>query len=186
MVSHSGRHHRSRAELAALKGLIHANDPDSTERRAGTRHVIDALGALDSGAISRAKTAIALHPGSDGQAALLASYRASTGSASTRRQEVTKGRQPITALFAINGAPEPELPQGRTTGEGHRRGCNGRLSEGPYVRAHWKRQAYGPKRSKRRWIVVEDYARGPELEEDQIAVKRLAEGRHPAGEGTNE
>ena len=151
---------RSRAGVAVLKGLIHADDPESTESQDGSRQVIDALAAPDSGAIARAKTAIAMHLDNDGRATPLASYRASTGSASTRRREVTTRRRSITALFAIERAPEPEPPPERTPGEGHRWSGNGRLRERHHVRAHWKRQAYGPKRSKRRWIVVEGYARG--------------------------
>ena len=170
---------RSRAGGAALKGLIHADNPGSTESRADAKRGIDALAAVDSGAIARAKTAIAMHLENDGRATPLASYRASTGSASTQRHEVTAGRRSITALFAIERAPEPEPPEERTTAEGHGRGGNGRRRTQHHVRAHSKRQAYGPKRSKRRWIVVEGYARGPEPEEDQIAITRLPEGRLP-------
>ena len=168
---------RSEVGVAVLKGLIKANDPESPENRVGTIQIIDALAAPDSGAIARAKTAIAMHLENDGRATPLASYRASTGSTSTQRQEVSTGRRSITALFAIERAPEPEPAEEHPTGEGHRPGGRGRLRERHHVRAHWKRQAYGPKRSKRRWKVIEGYTRGPEPEEDQIAMTRLAEGQ---------
>ena len=168
---------RSEVGVAVLTGLIKADDPESPESRTGTRQVIDVLAAPDSGAIARAKTAIAMHLENDGRATPLASYRASTGSTSTQRQEVPRGRRSITALFAIERAPEPEPPEERPTGEGHRGTGNGRLRERHHVRAHWKRQAYGPKHSKRRWKVIEGYTRGPEPEEDQIAMTRLAEGQ---------
>ena len=99
--------------FAALKGLIHTDSPDSTESRAGTRQVINAPAAPDSGAIAHAKSAVALHLGSDGQATPLASFRASTGSANTPRREVIAGHRTITVLCAIERAPEPEPPQER-------------------------------------------------------------------------
>ena len=168
---------RSEVGVAVLKGLIKANDPESPESRVGTIQIIDVLAAPDSGAIARAKTAIAMHLENDGRATPLASYRASTGTTSTQRQEVSTGRRSITALFAIERAPEPEPAEEHATGEGHRPGGRGRLRERHHVRAHWKRQAYGPKRSKRRWKVIEGYTRGPEPAEDQIAMTRLAEGQ---------
>ena len=52
---------------------------------------------------------------------------------------------------------------------------NGRLRARHHVRAHWKRQAFGPQLSHRRWIVVEPYARGPAPAQNQIVVTRLPE-----------
>ena len=51
----------------------------------------------------------------------------------------------------------------------------------PEVEPHWKRQAYGPRRSRRRWIVIDRYERGPAPEDDQIVVTRLPERRREDG-----
>ena len=180
---------RSGAGLAALRCPVHADDPQSPESRAGLEHVIKALAAPDTGTIARAKTAIALHLASDGRAAPLASYRPSTTRARTRGargEELPAGQRSITALFALERAPEPEPADERATGERHQRGDGGRLRTRQHVRAHWKRQAFGPKLARRRWIVVEGYARGPAAEEDQIVMTRLAPGQLRSGNNTGE
>ena len=107
---------RSGAGLAALRTPVHADDPDNPESRAGLEQIVEALTAPDTGPIARAKTAIALHLANDGRAAPLASYRPSTDSAHARCGDA--GATPpksITALFAIERAPEPETaePHGR-------------------------------------------------------------------------
>ena len=103
---------RSGTGLAALRSPVHADDPDNPESRAGLEQIIETLTAPDTGPIARAKTAIALHLANDGRAAPLASYRPSTDSAHARCGDA--GQQPpksITALFAIERAPEPETAQ---------------------------------------------------------------------------
>ena len=172
---------RSGAGLAALRCPVHVDDPDNAESRAGTQHVIDTLAAPDTGPVARAKTAIAVHLASDGRAAPLASYRASTAGAGARSEVLPAGRASITALFALERAPEPEPAELRSAGEGDRWGGGGRLHARHHVRAHWKRQAFGPRLARRRWIVVEGYARGPEPQEDQIVMTRLAQGQLRAG-----
>ena len=100
---------RSGTGLAALRSPVHADDPDNPESRAGLEQIIETLTAPDTGPIARAKTAIALHLANDGRAAPLASYRPSTDSAHARCGDA--GATPpksITALFAIERAPEPE------------------------------------------------------------------------------
>ena len=176
---------RTAAGVAVLKQPVHVDDPDNPESQAGTRHVIDTLAAPDTGSIARAKTAIALHLASDGRAAPLASYRPSPAGARARGEELPAGQRSITALFALDRAPEPESAEKRATGEGHRRG-GGRLHARQHVRAHWKRQAFGPRLTRRRWIVVEGYARGPAPEDDQIVMTRLAEQQHRAGDTAGE
>ena len=168
---------RSRSGVAALKSPLHVDDPDNAESRAGIKHVIDSLAAPGTGPITRVKTAIAMHLAHDGRAVPLASYRASTAGASARSQEAPARHKSITALFALERAPEPEPAEDRATGEEHRRGGGGPLRARHHVRAHWKRQAFGPKRSRRRWIVIEGYARGPVPRDDQIAMTRLARGQ---------
>ena len=166
---------RRRSGLVGLGCPLLLDDPSNTESRAGTKHVIDTLAAPDSGSIVRAKTAIAMHLASGGQPAPLASYRASTPSA--RRNEAPAARHSTAALFALERAPEPEPADERSAAEGHGWGTGRRLRARHHVRAHWKRQAFGPKLSRRRWIVVEGYARGPVPREDQIVMTRLNDER---------
>ena len=177
---------RSGAGLAALRGRIHVDNPHDAESRACTQHVIDTLAAPDTGPIARAKTAIAVHLASDGRAAPLSRYRASAGSTSERRRQVSAEQHSITALFALERAPEPVPAQDRSTGEGRRSGAGGRLRARHHVRAHWKRQAFGAKLARRRWIVVEGYVRGPVPGDDQIVVTRLAQRQRPARDTTRE
>ena len=177
---------RSRSGLAALGCPVHVDDPDNAESRAGTWHVIDSLAAPDTGPIARAKTAIALHLASDGRAAPLTTYRPSTAGASARGEELPAGRASITALFALERAPEPEPAEGSSTGEGRPWSGAKRLRARHHVRAHWKRQAFGPKLARRRWIVVEGYARGPAPREEQIVMTRLAEREFRAADHTGE
>ena len=54
------------------------------------------------------------------------------------------------------------------------------------VGPHWNRQAYGPRHSRRRWIVVERYKRGPAPEEDQIVLTRLAERQARGGDAAED
>ena len=92
----------------------------------------------------------------------------------------------VTALFAIEQAPEPESAEAQAQGRGCGRGGGGQLKERQRVRAHFKRQAYGRRLSRRRLIVIEGYRRGPAPEDDQIVVTRLAEGELRAGRNTRE
>ena len=178
---------RSGTGLAALRSPAHADDPDNPESRAGLKQIIETLAAPHTGPVARAKTAIALHLANDGRAAPLASYRPSTDSAHARCGDA--GATPpksITALFAIDRAPEPETAEPHGKGSGHSRAGGGQLEERQRVRAHFKRQAFGPRLSRRRLIVIEGYRRGPAPEEDQIVVTRLAEGELRAGRNTRE
>ena len=177
---------RTAAGVAVLKQPVHIDDPDNPESQAGTRHVIDTLAAPEIGSVARAKTAIAVHLASDGAAAPLGNYRPSTASARTATERAPPGHRSATALFAIERAPEPETAQEAPTGKGHHGGAGAQLQARQRVRAHWKRQAFGPKHSRRRWIVVESYRRGPAPGEDQITITRLAHRQlrtgHNAGE----
>ena len=178
---------RGRAGVAVLKYPVHVDDPASPEAQAGTKLVVDTLAAPDSGSVARAKTAIALHLAHDGEAAALGPYRASTAGAWSPRQGVAARRRSFTALFALKRAPEPERGEDHATGPGgHRRGGGGPLRARQEVAPHWKRQAYGPRRSRRRWIVIERYERGPAPDDDQIVVTRLAERQRPGGDDTGE
>ena len=152
---------RSSAGLAALRAPVHADDPDNPESRAGLEQIIEALTAPHTGPVARAKTAIALHRANNAQAPALGSYRPSAGSARARADDA--GARPprsITALFAIERAPEPETAELHAEGRGHGRGGGGRLEERQRVRAHFKRQAFGSRLSRRRLIVIEGYRRG--------------------------
>ena len=193
----SANDERSRLGLATLRGLIHVDNPHDAESRAGTtrddggapsesevhagtQYVIDILATPDTGPIARAKTAIAVHLANDGGATPLGRYRPSTAGADPQGRETPQARRSITpsvtTLFALERAPEPEAPEDRAAGDGHHGDGGGRLSVRHHVRAHWKRQAFGPRHSRRRWIVVEGYTRGTAPEEDQIVMTRLAEG----------
>ena len=173
----------SHAGLAAFRCPVHADDPASAESQAALQDVIATLAAPDTGAISRAKTAIALHLAADGRAAPLGRHRPSTGARAVRAETVPGGQGTVTALFALERAPEPESAEAHPAEEARHPGGGGALRARHHVRAHWKRQAFGPRLSRRRWIVVEGYARGPAPGEDQIVVTRLAEGERRAGAG---
>ena len=178
---------RSSEGLAALRTPVHADDPDNPESRAGLEQIIETLAAPHTGPIARAKTAIALHFANNAQAPALRSYRPSGGTAQARSDDAgARPARSITALFAIERAPEPETAKLHAEGRGHGRGGGGRLEERQRVRAHFKRQAFGPRLSRRRLIVIEGYRRGPKPEEDQIVVTRLAEGELRAGRNTRE
>ena len=178
---------RSSAGLAALRTPVHADDPDNPESRAGLDQIIETLAAPHTGPIARAKTAIALHLANNAQAPALRSYRPSAGSARARADDAgARPARSITALFAIERAPEPESAEAHAKGSGHSRAGGGQLKERQRVRAHFKRQAFGPRLSRRRLIVIEGYRRGPAPEEDQIVVTRLAEGELRAGRNTRE
>ena len=175
---------RAGAGLVALRCPVYADDPESPESRAGLGHIVDTLAAPDTGAIARAKTAVALHLAADGRAAPLGRYRPSIANAGTRDAMPPAERGAITALFALERAPEPEPAEAHSGGDGHRAGGGGALRVRQHVRAHWKRQAFGPKHSRRRWTVVEGYTRGPAPQDDQIVVTRLAEGELRPGDNT--
>ena len=170
---------RSRSGVAVLKYPVHVDDPASPESQAGTQYFIDTLAAPDTGSVAQAKTAIALHLANDGEAAPLGPYRASTAGMRWPRQGADATRRSFTALFALERAPEPERGEDHATGQsGHRRGGRGPLLERQEVGPHWRRQAYGPRHSRRRWIVIDSYK--------QTVVTRLAERQRPAGDMTGD
>ena len=164
--------------MAVLRYPVHVDDPDDAEKQAGTRLVIDTLAAPDTGTIARMRSAIALHLSADRDPTALGPYRASTAGAQTPREAAREQRGSFTALFALRRAPEPQRGEDRATAKaGHRHGGRGPLLELQEVAPHWKRQAHGPRHSRRRWIVIERYERGPAPAEDQIEVTRLAKGQ---------
>ena len=167
---------RTRAGVAVLGSPVRVNDPENPESQAGAMRVIDTLAAPDTGAVARAKTAITLHLANGGEPAPLGPYRPSTADAATTRQGPAATRRSPTTLFALTRAPEPERGERDATGRsGYRHGGGGRLVARQEVRTHWKRQAHGPRHSKRRWQLIERYERGPAPEEDQVVLTRLAE-----------
>ena len=167
---------RSRAGVAVLGSPVRVDDPDNPESQAGAMRVIDTLAAPDIGALARAKSAVTLHLANGGEPASLRPYRASPADAAPARQGPVATRLPPTTLFALKRAPEPERGEHQATGRlGHRHGGGGRLLALQEVGPHWKRQAYGPRHSKRRWQLIERYERGPAPEEDQVVLTRLAE-----------
>ena len=167
---------RSQSGVAVLRYPVHVDDPANAEGQAGARLVIDTLETRGTGTIARVRSAIALHLSADGEPTAIGPYRVSTAGAQTPRETAPERRGSFTALFALRRAPEPERGEDRTTAKaGHRHGARGPLLERHEVAPHWKRQAHGPRHSKRRWIVVERYERGPAPAEDQIEVTRLAE-----------
>ena len=167
---------RTRVGVAVLGSPVRVDDPDSPESQAGAKWVIDTLAEPDTGSVARARAAIALHLANGGEPAPLGPYRASTAGAATTRQGPAATRRSPTMLFALTRAPEPERCEHGATGRGgHRRGGGGRLLARQEVGPHWKRQAHGPRHSKRRWQLIERYERGPAPEEDQVVLTRLAE-----------
>ena len=174
---------RSVEGLAALRAPIHVDDPDNPASRAGLEQVVETLAAPAIGVIARAKTAITVHLEADGRAVPLAQYRPSAGGATARGETARRGKESATALFAIERAPEPERAEPHGAGDGQGIGNRGPLEERQRVRAHWKRQAFGPRLARRRRIVVESYERGPAPHGDQIVMTRLAEGGPHARRG---
>ena len=169
---------RSRAGVAVLGSPMRVDDPDNPESQAGAIQVIDALAAPDTGAVARAKRAITLHLANDGAPAPLGLYRPSNADAARARQGPAATRPPPTTLFALSRAPEPERADRHATGRrGHRHGGGRRLLARQEVGPHWKRQAHGPRHSKRRWQLIERYERGPAPEDDQVVLTRLAESQ---------
>lgn len=167
---------RSRAGVAVLGSPVRVDDPDNPESQAGATQVIDTLAAPETGSVARAKSAITLHLANDGEPAPLGPYRPSTAGAGTERQGPAATRPTPTPLFALKRAPEPERAERHATGRsGHRHGGGRRLLALQEVGPHWKRQAHGPRHSKRRWQLIERYERGPAPEEDQVVLTRLAE-----------
>lgn len=167
---------RSRTGVAALRYPVHVDDPANADGQASAQLVIDTLAVPDTGTVTRVRSAIALHLSADGEPTALGPYRASTAGAHSPREAACERRGSYTALFALRRAPEPERGQDGAGAKGrHRAGGRGPLLDRQEVGPHWKRQAHGPRHSKRRWIVVERYERGPAPEDDQIEVTRLAE-----------
>ena len=105
--------------------------------------------------------------------------REANRSAGTLRTAVSEQPPPETqSIFALVRAPDPVLADAATkvevTGKGMERGPP---AEHHYVRAHFKRQAYGPKQSLRRVICIEGYWRGPEPDELHVVLERMSDER---------
>ena len=165
--------------VAVLAFPMRVDDPKSPQSQAGAKTVIDAMTAPDTGPIARAKTAIALHLATDGRAAPLGRYHPSGRYARTGSGAAPPGHMPTPTLFALERAPEPEPAEAHARGDEQHGSDGGRLRTRHQVRAHWKRQAFGPQLARRRWIVVEGYARGPTPRDDQIVMIRIAERTGP-------
>ena len=166
---------RTPPAIAALKCPVHIERPDDPATRDGIGKLMDILTAPD-GAVGRAKSAIAMHrANNDATPPALAPYRQSQHAG---RENGASGAAtpPGTELFAIERAPEPVAHTGTTQAFASRQLEGQALTERQRVRAHWKHQPFGPKRSRRRWIVVESYQRGPAPRDDQITLTRLAAG----------
>ena len=170
---------RTHGGVAVLAFPVRVDDPKSPQSQAGAKTVIDAMAAPGTGPIARAKTAIALHLATDGRATPLGRYHPSGRHPRTGSAAAPPAHMPTPALFALERAPEPEPAQAHARGDEQRGTTGGRLRARHHVRAHWKRQAFGRQRARRRWIVVEGYARGPTPREDQIVMTRIAEGTGP-------
>ena len=167
---------RTQPGLAALRCPVHVDDPDNPESAAGLALAIETLAAPATGPIARVKTAISLHLASNDKPEALGPYRPSTPDARTPNDMGSTEQASITTLFALKRAPNPKGGDEDPTGKrGHGRGGGQKLLARQEVEPHWKRQAYGPKLSRWRWIVIERYERGPPPEEDQIVITRLAE-----------
>ena len=167
---------RTQVGVAVLGAPVRVDDPGNPASQAGAIRVIDTLAAPDTGSVARAKSAITLHLANDGEPAPLGPYRPSTADTAPARHGPAATRPPPTTLFALTRAPEPERGERHATGRrGHRHGGDRRLVARQEVGPHWKRQAHGPRHSKRRWQLIERYERGPAPEEDQVVLTRLAE-----------
>ena len=169
------------AGVAILDYPIRVDDPHKQEGSAGLMTVIEALATPETGAIARVETAVALHLAHGGAATPLGPYRASVARGHARSIPAGRGRAGPDRLFALERAPEPEHRPVAGPGKGRRKARAGTALESlQTVGPHWKRQAHGPKRSKRRWIVIDEYERGPKAEADQIVMTRLAERQQAA------
>ena len=84
------------------------------------------------------------------------------------------------SVFRLVRAPDPmrtdEADDGKPGGKRtDADGARGTLQERQYVSAHWKRQAHGPAGRLRRTIIIEGYWRGPEPDDEHIALTRMAD-----------
>ena len=177
----AGEH--SGAGLATLRYPVHVDDPAHAKAQAQLQHVVEMLAAPHTGPVARARAAIALHLSHTHAPAPLGPYRASQASERAARRPGSGAREAaFPRLFAVERAPEPipSAPNTQAPG-GHRSADRGALVERHTVRAHWKRQAHGTSRTKRRWIVIEGYERGPTPAQDEITLRRLAEGELDRG-----
>lgn len=160
----------------ALRCPAQASDPGNTSANTSLRTLIEGLGAPRTGAIARARTAIALHIANRGEPAPLGPYRPAHTHGSEKTEHQDRSGYGTTDLFALDRAPDPERSHhaiGSAEPGGSRTGTA--LQARQRVQAHFKRQAIGPGRKSRRLIVIESYYRGPAPREDQIAITRLAE-----------
>ena len=178
---------RSSAGLAALRAPVHADDPDNPESRAGLEQIIEALAApghrADRTGEDRHRAAPRKQRTGAGTSKLPPERRQC---ARTRRRCGRKAPEVDHRALRDRAGAGARDGRGPREGKGHGRGGGGQLEERQRVRAHFKRQAFGPRLSRRRLIVIEGYRRGPAPEEDQIVVTRLAEGELRAGRNTRE
>lgn len=168
---------RTDSGIAILGYPIRIDNRSDPQSQHGKHSVIAALSRPGTGPIARAKTAIALHLASNGAPAPLGLYRPSPQGERWTTSAPAAGTRGPTPLFALERAPEPERATPERGDNVASKGNGGGSPKARHtVRTHWKRQAHGPKHTKRRWQVIEPYERGPRAEDDQITITRLAEG----------
>ena len=90
------------------------------------------------------------------------------------------GRAPAAAhpdgLFAIaRMEPAPGPPAAQGAGTTRASDAARAVRERHWVRAHWKRQRYGPQGKRRKVVLIESYERGPAPGAEQIVMLRMRE-----------
>lgn len=76
---------------------------------------------------------------------------------------------PSQSLFLVTRTPARTAPSGRSSGQAP--GTAHALTERQRVGPHWRRQRHGPKGSLRKAIIIAEYERGPEPDDDHIALE---------------
>lgn len=102
---------------------------------------------------------------------------ARTGPATASGKDSANGRTPGVpeSIFQLIRAPDPIVSDPRQRARTPAGGRGHELTERHYVKAHYKRQAYGPGQSLRQVICVEGYWRGPEPDAEHVPLERLAD-----------
>ena len=97
---------------------------------------------------------------------------------SGNREQAARPR--MDSIFSLVRAPDPvqaDRDNAATASHGGTGEPRGPLTEHHYVRAHYKRQPYGPGQTLRKVICVEGYWRGPEPDESHVRLERLSDER---------